>query len=322
MQYQLRLSDAGENHSCVLTLGEDDVRQTAIDVVFEVIGTPDVEGLIAEGKLPAGQADDLKSIKNVIFAHDKDGAFIKDTVQFTGNGKDINPDAPIKNSFTPSERDGLKYFRLELVAIDSAAPQSAKKANQGEIPARSTSAGPQGQEEIIRDLSRAMLLHQIGIGTNIDVTKDNAEIEDLIAWAEKDQLIEIDVKTAGYKLTERGKRTHDSHIEEAQNLIKKFDIYGDVDVDRSGTAHFDSGAGRDFRVAAFEMEGVDPFRARFLLGLNDGEWDKLSNWNELVKDVSFYDQIFAPIEQAISVEEIGEEKLASVIEQGKAKLRE
>lgn len=321
MQYQLRLSDAGENYSCVLTLDEDDVRQAAIDVVFDLIGSPDVENLIAAGKLPAGQSDELKSIQKVIFDHDADGAFIKESVQFKGNGKEINPDAPIKNSFTPSERDGLKYFRLDLVAIDSSAPQSASKSNQGQISAAANSSAPQGQEEIIRDLSRAMLLHQIGIGTNIDVTKDNTEIEDLIAWAEKDQLIEIDVKTAGYKLTERGKRTHDSYIEEAQNLIKKFDIYGDVDVDRSGTAHFDSGAGRDFRVAAFEMEGVDPFRARFLLGLNDGEWDKLSNWNELVKDISFYEQIFAPIEQALSVEEIGEDKMASVIEQGKAKLR-
>lgn len=174
----------------------------------------------------------------------------------------------------------------------------------------------------MQDLGRAMFLHQISVGASIDVTKDNPELEEMIAWAEKEQYIEIDVKTASYKLTERGKRVHDSYIEEAQNLIKKFDIYGDVDLDRSGIAHFDTGAGRDLRIAAFEMEGVDPFRARFLLGLNDGEWDKLPDWNHLLNDEQFYAEVFAPVERAASIEEIGEDKLATIIDQGKAKLRQ
>ncbi len=152
----------------------------------------------------------------------------------------------------------MKYYRLDLVVSDSANPSSN----------RLSIAAPGATEDAaspMDDLKRAMFLHQIAVGSAIDVTKDNPELEELIAWGEKEQYIEIDVKTANYKLTERGKRVHDSYIEEAQNLIKKFDIYGDVDVDRSGTAHFDTGSGRDLRVAAFEMEGVDPFRARFCL---------------------------------------------------------
>lgn len=315
MQHQLRLSDAGEIHSCVLTLDESTANQNAIDVVFDVIGTENVDQLIESGILPAGQADDLKALQKVIFDTDAQGSFIKETVNFTANGRDINPDAPLKNAFAASERDGMKYYRLDLVVSDSANP-SPKPAQQAASGAAEDPASP------MEDLKRAMFLHQIAVGSAIDVTKDNPELEELIAWAEKEQYIEIDVKTASYKLTERGKRVHDSYIEEAQNLIKKFDIYGDVDVDRTGTAHFDTGSGRDLRVAAFEMEGVDPFRARFLLGLNDGEWDKLPNWNQLINEVSFYNEVFAPIERAVSIEEIGEEKLAAIIDQGKAKLRQ
>ncbi len=317
MQYQLRLSDAGENHSCVLTVDESTANQNAIDIVFDVIGIENIDQLVETGVLPAGQVDELKALQKYIFDRDAQGAFIKETANFKANGRDINPDAPLKNAFTMSERDGMKYYRLDLIATDSAAPvSSAKPAQNG---GNGTAPEP---ANLMEDLSRAMFLHQISVGSTIDVTKDNPELETFIAWAEKEQYIEIDVKTASYKLTERGKRVHDSYIEEAQNLIKKFDIYADVDVDRSGNAHFDTGSGRDLRIAAFELEGVDPFRARFLLGLNDGEWDKMPNWNQLINDVSFYDEIFAPVERATSVEEIGEDKLAAIIDQGKAKLRQ
>ncbi len=328
MQYQLRLSDTGQNHSCVLTLDEATANQNAIDVVFDVIGAEDIDQLIDRGMIPSGQADELKALQQFIFGKDDQGMFIKETASFKANGKEIDPDAPLKNAFAMSERDGMKYYRLDLVASDSAAPaaqaaQSMQTAPAPQEPAQSgTGYSAEDAENLMEALARAMFIHQISIGSPIDVTKDNPELETLIAWGEKEQFIEIDVKTASYKLTERGKRVHDSYIEEAQNLIKKFDIYGDVDVDRSGTAYFDTGSGRDLRVAAFEMEGVDPFRARFLLGLNDGEWDKLPNWNELINDESFYNEVFSPIEKATSIEEIGQEKLAAIIDQGKAKLRQ
>lgn len=317
MQYQLRLSDAGEMHSCVLTLDETAANQNAIDVVFDVIGSEDLDKLVDSGVLPGGQIDDLKALQKYIFGRDDQGMFIKESAVFKGNGREINPDAPLKSACTMSERDGMKYYRLDLEVTDTALPAPAGKPS-----AQAPSGVSQEPANLMEDLARAMFLHQIAIGYVIDVTKDNADIDDLIAWAEKEQYIEIDVKKAGYKLTERGKRVHDSYIEEAQSLIKKFDIYGDVDVDRSGNAHFDTGAGRDLRIAAFEMEGVDPFRARFLLGLNDGEWDKLSNWTELVNDESFYSDVFAPVERAASIEEIGEDRLAAIIDQGKAKLRQ
>jgi hypothetical protein len=308
MNYLLRVSDHLNQHLVVITLDQQTVKQPAVDIVFEILGAEQPQELIEEGRLPEGQIDDLRALQKIIFDRDSDGLFISNSVDFLANGEALDPEAPLVQAFMPSERDSVKYMRCDLVVLD-------KTNSSSKVSAQVTS------EKKVEEFSRVMFLHQIAIGTIVDVTKENGDLVDVIAYSEGENLIEIDVKKAAYKLSEKGKRMHDSYIAEAQDLIKRFDIYGDVDVDASGTAHFDTNLGRDLRVAAFEIEGVDPFRARFLLGLNDGEWDKLDNWTEVFQDPAWYSQIFAPIEQAPSVEEIGESKLRHIIEQAKAALR-
>jgi len=323
MDYMLRVSDDRSLHLIVLTLDESAVERPAADIIFDVIGTSAPEELVAAGKLPAGQVDDLKALRAAIFDHDSEGAFIQEKIDFRANGKELDPDAPMSRAFAVSEREGMKYMRCDLLVIDKDNPGGATQTRQAPD-ANLTSAVPQEKstEDQIEDLSRVMFLHQIAIGSLIDVTKDQPELEDVIAYAEREGLIEIDVQKAAYKLTDKGKRMYDSYIAEAQDLIKRFDIYGDVDLDGSGVAHFDTGLGRDLRVPAFEMEGVDPFRARFLLGLNDGEWDKLPNWADVFRQESWYREVFAPIEQAPSMEEIGYDNLEQIMAQAKAALRE
>lgn len=318
MNYLLRVSDHLNQHLVVITLDQATVRQPAVDIVFEILGAEKPEELVEDGRLPEGQIDDLQALQSIIFERDSDGLFISNSVDFLANGEALDPEAPLMQAFVPSERDSVKYMRCDLTILDKANAKSDITAKS------SVGASPDSQNTVdkkIEEFSRVMFLHQIAVGTIIDVTKDNADLVDVISHAESENLIEIDVKKAAYKLTEKGKRMHDSYIAEAQDLIKRFDIYVDVDVDSSGTAHFDTNLGRDLRVAAFEIEGVDPFRARFLLGLNDGEWDKLDNWSEVFEDPNWYSQIFAPVEQAASVEEIGESKLRRIIEQAKAALR-
>ena len=314
MNYLLRVCDHLNQHLVVITLDQQTAKQPAVDIVFEILGAEKADELVAEGRLPEGQIDDFYALQKQIFDRDNDGLFISNNVDFLANGEALDPEAPLLQAFVPSERDSVKYMRCDLVILDKATGGQAT-AQSGSLPAQATI------EKKIEEYSRVMFLHQIAVGTIIDVTKDNGDLVDTISYAERENLLEIDVKKAAYKLSEKGKRMHDSYIAEAQDLIKRFDIYGDVDVDASGTAHFDTNLGRDLRVAAFEIEGVDPFRARFLLGLNDGEWDKLENWSEVFQEPSWYSQIFAPIEQATSIEEIGESKLRAIIEQAKAALR-
>lgn len=309
MQYLLRLSDANSQRMVILTLAERLARQNAIDVVFDVLGNEDVDELVEADVLAAGQSDDFKAFQKFVFDRDEQGLFIRDGIMFSVNGLELNPDAPLLNAFVPAERDGNRYLRCDLVV-----------AGPGQLEAKEQ---PQSNpQETIKELSRIFFLHQIAAGFAIDVTKDYPELSEAIAYAESKGLIEVDVKKVAYKLTAEGERLHQRYISEAQDLIRRFDIYADVDIDAGGRARFDTGLGKDFRVPAFEMEGVDPFRARFLLGLNDGEWDHLSNWYELFEDQKWYEQIFEPVETAPSVDDIGRARMSSIIDQAKSTLRQ
>ena len=311
MNYLMRLSDSQNRYLVVFTLDEKLVQEPAVDVVFEVIGSDNVQELVAAGTLAAGQVEDLRALQKIIFDRDQEGMFISEKVNFLANGYDLNPEAPLSRAFVSSERDGLKYMRLDLVVV-----------NGNEVPQTNTGTAAMSVPEQIKAFSRLLFIRRLAKGTAVDVTNDYPELTDVIAWAEKESLIEIDVKKAAYKLTEKGKRLHDSYVAEAQDLIKRFDIYCDVDVDGSGRAHFDTGLGRDLRVAAFEMEGVDPFRARFLIGINDGEFDQDFDWISALVDEAWYREIFAPIERATSIEEIGRDNMAKIMEQAKELLRQ
>ena len=315
MNYLMRLADSQNRYLVVFTLDEKVVSQPAVDVVFEIIGADDLQELVAAGTLSAGQVEDLRALQKMIFDRDEQGMFINDKVNFLANGRELNAEAPLAGAFIPSERDGLKYMRLDLTAT------SGETGTRGET-ANSTGPSTMSVADQIKAFGRVLFLRRLAQGTIVDVTNDYPELTDAVAWAEKEGLIEIDVKKAAYKLTEKGRRLHDSYIAEAQDLIKRFDIYGDVDVDSSGRAHFDTNLGRDLRVAAFEMEGVDPFRARFLIGINDGEFDQDFDWIAAIIDEKWYREIFAPVERAASIEEIGHDNMAAIMEQAKAALRQ
>ena len=316
MEFLLRLCDASGRHLVVLTLGERDTAKNAIDLVFDLIAN-EAENLVKNGTLPEGQVDEMKALQQIIFDRDSQGLFIRDGVSFDANGVELNPDLPISNSFISASKEDKEYKRCELIV--SGGYTASDEAQLGET--SPVHQQGEGHRVTVDELANLMFLHQIAIGKHVDVTKDIPELTDVVARAEKAELIEIDVKRAGYKLTEKGKRRHDSFVEEAQNLIRKYDIYCDVDVDAAGMVHFDTNLGQDLRVPVFEKEGVDPFRARFLLGLNDGEFDHLDKWEELIEDTKWYDEIFRPIEQAPSIEDIGDAKLEHIIDRAKAKLR-
>lgn len=312
MDYLLSLSDDGQQHMVIFTLPENIVRHNAIDVVIDVIGDENIDELVAKNLVAEGYVDDLRALQRIIFDKDQQGIFIRESISFTANNADLNPDAPLMQAFAPAMRDGVKYFRSDITVIGGA---SGSSSGQSGSASASTVNNP-------KEFSATFFLHQICVGRQLDVTKDHIELDETLKQAERDGLVEVDVKQASYRSTPKGKAKHDEIRSEAQNLIKRYDIYCDVDVDSSGTARFDTGLGRDLRVPVYEFEGVDPFRARFLLGLNDGEWDKMEDWTDVVEDPKWYASIMEPIERAPSVDEIGRSKIQSIVEQGKAKLRE
>lgn len=305
MEYLLSITDGAQQHMAVLTLNEQLARQNAIDIVLDVIGADDLAPLVDKGILADSYLEDLQALQEIIFGRDDQGKFIRDDIFFTANGKDLNPDAPLAAAFIGADQNGVQYKRCDMLVLsNAAAAKAAATSNNDE-----------------KEFALAFFLHQIAVGATLDVTKEYPEVMDVIAQAEKEQLIEIDVKTASYRLTERGKKIHDTYMAEAQDLIKRFDIFGDVDIDAQGTIRFDTGLGRDFRVPVYESEGVDPFRARFLLGLNDGEWDKSEGWIGMATNPDWYARIMEPVERAPSIDELGRNRVQTIVDAGKAELR-
>jgi hypothetical protein len=332
MQQLVKLTDAANSRMVLLTVSELEASQPAIDVVFDLIGAEDLTKLTTAGILPAGQLEDLQALQQIIFDRDDQGAFIRDGITFTANGADLDPDQSLNKYFVRSDRDGVPYNMCSLIVSSpsmvtqmrptqhspsAAAPpitQNGQKINN-------QSTAPAEEKDPTAEFALIMFLHQLNIGYEIDVTKDFPEIAAEVAESEKNNWIEIDVKKAAFKLTEAGQAALKRYLDEAQNLIRRYDVYADVDVDGAGNVLFDTNLGKDLRVAAWEFEGVDPFRARFLLGINDGEWNNLSNWMELIHDRAWYDGIFDAIESAPAVDDIGGGQMQTIIDQGKAALR-
>lgn len=309
----LSVRDASGRHMVVFSLEDSVTRQPAIDIVFDIIGNPDPQKLAENGTLAEGQLEDFLAIQRIVFDKDDQGLFIRDNVSFAANGADLNPDAPMTGAFVAATKGDIAYKRCDLVISGPAGSENFAP------PDSCTSTGQQGS---IPELARLMFVHQVAKGAQIDVTKDLPELQDILSKLEKDGLIDIDVKKAAYKLTDKGVRTHASYLEEAQNLIRRYDIFGDVDIDASGKAHFDTGLGKDLRVPVYEVEGIDPYRARFLLGLNDGEWDGTEDWIDNLENENWYRQVFEPIDRAPSVDDVGgKTRIEAVLEQGKSVLR-
>src|SRR5262249_26892209 len=125
VNYMLRVSDNQSRHLVVLTLDESTVSRASADVIFDVIGASTPDELRASGRLAAGQIEDLKALQNMIFDRDSEGQFIRENIDFRANGTELDPDAAMSRAFQPSERDGMRYMRCDLMVIDKDSPFKA-----------------------------------------------------------------------------------------------------------------------------------------------------------------------------------------------------
>lgn len=121
-------------------------------------------------------------------------------------------------------------------------------------------------------------------------------------------------------ISQQGRRAIGRLMEEQDELIARFDVFRDV-VLRTGkegklTAEFGTLSGADYRVAVYEHEGFDPYRAVFLLTLLSGELEedlKGKDWLELINDERFFEEILAPVVDHATLEP---EELDELVAQG------
>ena len=77
---------------------------------------------------------------------------------------------------------------------------------------------------------------------------------------------------------------------------------------------FDSGRGLDLRVQIFQDQGIDPFRAVFLLRMYDGTLDGYKDsWRADIHEPAFFNQLLEP---TLDHNRVDNDDLDWVIDQG------
>lgn len=296
MHTTLRVQDDMGLLTLTLSVDEAMLEHAAIDVAFALLGHDRPEALVAQGLLEASDMAAFTGLQRLIFDRDDEGLFLRSGIAFEANGQAVAPGTPLRQYCAGGQCRWV---------VRAPRPEAA--------------AAPTVHEQVGR-YAHLMLLHQVATGHAPKASKAYPALAGAIAEAERQGQLEIDPSTGRYALTPIGRRTHQNLLDEAQDLRRRFEVYGDVFLDEGPEARFGTGAGEDLRVPMLELAHLDPFRARFLAGLDEGEWNGLPAWWEHVTQSAWYAEVFAPIEAAPSVEAIGRATLERVRDQAAAYL--
>ena len=118
-----------------------------------------------------------------------------------------------------------------------------------------------------------------------------------------------------YQITPAGRAYIGHLMRETESYIRKFDVFRDV-IPGNGLrpSEFGTGRGMDLRVQIFGVEGIDAYRAVFLLRMYDGTLDSFEDsWRRRIEDEDFFDLLLEP---ALDFSRVAEEELDRVIEAG------
>ena len=298
--YLVEVSDDAKSGKVVFPLQKPEIQRPAIDFVFDVLGA-EVGVVLADHKMPASDTRILQHLQGLIFTRENGELLIRDGISFEANRTTLDPDAHLEEYFLPRRGPGINdvfVCSLEIVSHD---PETAKRRQMLAF-------------QIMFALHRFKLGHQT-TGDEVDT------LTDLTGEAENKGLLIFNMGKNTFAVTPDGEKAHASLVAEAQELIRRYDIFADADMDSDGSVRFGTGLGRDLRVPIWEFIGINPFRTRFVLGLNDGEWDTLADWPRAIVNPEWFDGVFAPIEESPSVEDIGRDTVQRIFEEGKRALR-
>ena len=310
MPFRLTLRTPSGVPQATVTLPDEAAGAPAIDVIISLSGP--VGEQVQRGWLVPEAMTSMHDVQQILFDRDAEGPFIREGLDLHGPGGGLNPDLPLQSLFQAGP-DGVPVMAITVIGGPAPAFVAAPAAVAAQPPAAAAVAvDPVSQAEQMEIYKTLFVLFQIREGTLIDVTKDDPFLAEPLRRLEKAKEVDINVDKAAWMLTPAGNAHYDQLKAQAHQLITRYDIFGDVD--HSGSEpRFGTGTGDDLRIAIYELAGLDPFYARFLLGLNDGEWRALPNWTEAIASEQWYDTIFAPVTTARGVDDIGRDYLQRLL---------
>lgn len=118
-----------------------------------------------------------------------------------------------------------------------------------------------------------------------------------------------------YEITRKGRGFIGNLIAETESYIRRFDAFSDVLPGRGfQPTTFGSGRGIDLRVQIFEVEGIDPYRAVFLLRMYDGTLDGYADcWREKIRSAEFLNLLLEPV---VDHQRVGDVDIDRIIDHG------
>jgi hypothetical protein len=281
-----------------LRLPDDAASPPAIDVIM-ALADPAAD-LVQRGWLDPAGVSALTAIQGTLFDRDAEGPFVREGVDLQGPAGSLDPDAPLQRLLAAGPA-GEPALTIAVVTPATDRPEPPAAGDE--------------QAETMARFQTLFVLFKLAEGALIDVTKDDPFLIEPLRRLEREKWITINVDKAAWELTPAGHAEVAQVKQEARQLITRFDIFADVD-DTGSEPRFGLGAGDDWRIPAYEMAGIDPFHARFILGLNDGEWANLADWPARTAGAEWYDAVFEPVSGAPDADTIGRARLKRVMQAG------
>ena len=128
-------------------------------------------------------------------------------------------------------------------------------------------------------------------------------------------LIERSTDSERFEITELGMEAIHEMAAEAENVIERYEVFGDVIYDpETGECDFGTGAGIDLRIPVYEAEALSPLRAILLVMLWAGEFARMDDdWRGAIHNREFFEALLLPVVERPLV---GEEDLDVIVDAG------
>ena len=128
-------------------------------------------------------------------------------------------------------------------------------------------------------------------------------------------LIDQPTESEPFKITELGMEAIHEMTAEAENVIERYEVFGDVLYDpETGECDFGTGVGIDLRIPVYEAEDLSPVRAVLLVELWAGELARMDDdWRVAIHDREFFEALLLPVVERALVDE---NDLDSIIDAG------
>jgi hypothetical protein len=157
---------------------------------------------------------------------------------------------------------------------------------------------------------------------------DDAHLEDCINFLNENLIIDIDVESATYTASEKGKKLYKDFLKKYENYLRVFDIYSGVDLEEGNFAfeklldyddemfndYINSDNFDDLRITVCEYQKIDPWEIVFISYLiekvfrepkDNSEVLGKESWQYKVVYEGVFDEILEILNGSLHYEELG-----------------